>query len=199
VYAHDRDTGDKHLRAIDLLAKLVRLRELTDSAQILNELASVLLRKRKIERSVVANAIAMLTARATVLPLTAELTALALGPGLDAGLSYWDALVWATAHANGIGVAYTEDFTHDRVISGVRFVDPFRPTGRNVAGVWARFWRFSLRAGPIRGALVNLGPATTCPASWVALMSFRPRDRDASGYSCSHASTICRITETPRL
>ena len=63
VCAHDRDTGDKHLRAVDLLAKLVRLRELTVSAQILNELGSVLLRKRRIARSVVARAIGMLRAR----------------------------------------------------------------------------------------------------------------------------------------
>jgi len=68
----------------------------------------------------------MVSARAVVLPLTGEITTLALGRGLDAGLSFWDALVWATAHANKIDVVYTEDFTHDRVVDGVRFVDPFR-------------------------------------------------------------------------
>lgn len=126
VYAHDRDAGDKHARAVDLLAHLASSRELTLSAQVLNELANVLLRKRKLDRAVVATAVAMVSARAIVFPLTGELTALALGPGMDAGLSFWDALVWATAHANGIGVVYSEDFTHDRVVEGVRFVDPFR-------------------------------------------------------------------------
>lgn len=88
VYAHDRDAGDKHARALDLLARLSRSQELAISAQILNE----------------------------------------LGPGMSAGLSFWDSLVWATAHANKIGVVYTEDFAHDRVVEGVRFIDPFRST-----------------------------------------------------------------------
>lgn len=126
VYAHDHSAGDKHVRSIELLARLARAQELIISAQILNELANVLLRKQKIDRAVVAAAVAMVSARAAVLPLTSELTALALGPGMAAGLSFWDALVWATAHANKIDVVYTEDFTHDRVVDGVRFVDPFR-------------------------------------------------------------------------
>ena len=128
VYAHDRDAGDKHVWAIDLLGRLARSQELTISAQVLNELANVLLKKRKLDRAVVATAVTMVSARAVVLPLTGEITTLALGPGMDAGLSFWDALVWATAHANRIGVVYSEDFTHDRVVDGVRFVDPFRAT-----------------------------------------------------------------------
>ena len=126
VYAHDRDAGDKHVRAVDLVARLAGTGDLAISAQVLNELANVLHRKRKLDRAVVAAAVARLSARATVLPLTGQLTALALGPGMDAGLSFWDALVWAAAHANGIGVVYSEDFTHGRVVDGVKFVDPFR-------------------------------------------------------------------------
>jgi predicted nucleic acid-binding protein len=126
VYAHDRDAGDKHVLAVDLVARLAGTGDLAISAQVLNELANVLHRKRKLDRAVVAAAVARLSARATVLPLTGQLTALALGPGMDAGLSFWDALVWAAAHANGIGVVYSEDFTHGRVVDGVKFVDPFR-------------------------------------------------------------------------
>jgi predicted nucleic acid-binding protein len=46
--------------------------------------------------------------------------------GMDAGLSFWDALVWATARANGVTVIHTEDFAHGRVVDGVGFLDPFR-------------------------------------------------------------------------
>jgi predicted nucleic acid-binding protein len=128
VYAHDRDAGDKHVLAVDLVARLAGTGDLAISAQVLNELANVLHRKRKLDRAVVAAVVARLSARATALPLTGQLTALALGPGMDAGLSFWDALVWAAAHANGIGVVYSEDFTHGRVVGGVKFVDPFRST-----------------------------------------------------------------------
>jgi predicted nucleic acid-binding protein len=125
VYAHDRDAGDKHATAIELLARLARSGELTTSAQVVNELASVLHRKLRLDRAVVAASVATVCAHANVLHLTGELTALALGPGMDAGLSFWDALVWATARANGVSVVHTEDFTHGRIVDGVRFVDPF--------------------------------------------------------------------------
>jgi predicted nucleic acid-binding protein len=126
VYAHDRDAGDNHVRAIALVARLAQSAELVVSAQILNEFANVLHRKRKLDRALVATAVANVSQRATVLALTGEFTALALGPGMGAGLSFWDALVWATAHANGIGIVYTEDFEHGRVVDSVRFIDPFR-------------------------------------------------------------------------
>lgn len=125
VYAHDRDAGAKHEKAIALLARLSGAGDLVVSAQILNELASVLHRKRKVDRALVALTIEKLSEQAIVLPLTGELTVLALGPGMAAGLSFWDALVWATARANRISVVYTEDFEHDRTVDGVRFVDPF--------------------------------------------------------------------------
>jgi len=64
VYAHDRDAGGEHVRAIELLARLARPRELAVSAQILNELANVLLRKRKLDRTVVLAAVAMVSAHA---------------------------------------------------------------------------------------------------------------------------------------
>lgn len=126
VYAHDRDAGDKHLRAVELVTRLSQTGEFAVSAQILNELSSVLHTKRKLDRAVVGTIVKQVIARATVLPLTGDITMLALGSGMNAGLAFWDALVWATAHANAISVIYTEDFQHDRVVEGVRFVDPFR-------------------------------------------------------------------------
>jgi predicted nucleic acid-binding protein len=41
-------------------------------------------------------------------------------------LSYWDALVWATAKQAKISTIYTEDFQHDQVVEGVKFVNPFK-------------------------------------------------------------------------
>ena len=58
VYAHDRDAGDKHIKAIDLVARLARSGDRAISAQILNELANVLHRKLKLDRVVVAAAVA---------------------------------------------------------------------------------------------------------------------------------------------
>jgi predicted nucleic acid-binding protein len=42
-------------------------------------------------------------------------------------LSFWDAMVWATAREAGCGVILTEDMQDGQAIGGVRFVNPFRP------------------------------------------------------------------------
>ena len=48
VYAHDRDSGDKHLIAVELIARLPRSGDLATSAPVLNELANVLHRKLRL-------------------------------------------------------------------------------------------------------------------------------------------------------
>jgi predicted nucleic acid-binding protein len=40
-------------------------------------------------------------------------------------MSYWDALVWATARLNQISVVLSEDFQEGRILEGVRFMNPF--------------------------------------------------------------------------
>jgi predicted nucleic acid-binding protein len=40
-------------------------------------------------------------------------------------LSYWDALIWATAKLNGIFEVFTEDFSDRLLIEDVRFLSPF--------------------------------------------------------------------------
>jgi predicted nucleic acid-binding protein len=42
------------------------------------------------------------------------------------GLSFWDAMLWATADRIGVRYLLTEDFQDGRVLGGVTFVDPFR-------------------------------------------------------------------------
>jgi predicted nucleic acid-binding protein len=42
-------------------------------------------------------------------------------------LSYWDALIWATAKLNQIATVLSEDFQDGRLLEGVRFRNPFGP------------------------------------------------------------------------
>jgi predicted nucleic acid-binding protein len=42
------------------------------------------------------------------------------------GLSFWDALLWATADRIGVRYLLSEDFQDGRTLGGVTFVDPFR-------------------------------------------------------------------------
>jgi len=48
----------------------------------------------------------------------------------DHQLSYWDVLIWATAHLNQIPVLLTEHFGPSTVIEGGRIVNPFSPDFR---------------------------------------------------------------------
>ena len=41
------------------------------------------------------------------------------------GLSFWDAMLWATADRVGVRYLLTEDFQDGRVLGGVTFVNPF--------------------------------------------------------------------------
>jgi predicted nucleic acid-binding protein len=61
-----------------------------------------------------------------VLALEGAATTAALGAVGRHRLSFWDALLWATARDAGVPVVISEDFQHGRELDGVRFVDPFR-------------------------------------------------------------------------
>jgi predicted nucleic acid-binding protein len=41
------------------------------------------------------------------------------------GLSFWDAMLWATADRIGVRYLLTEDFQDGRVLGGVTFINPF--------------------------------------------------------------------------
>ncbi len=50
----------------------------------------------------------------------------------DHRISFWDALMWATARAAGCRVMLSEDMQDGRDLDGVRFVDPFKPENREL-------------------------------------------------------------------
>ena len=42
-------------------------------------------------------------------------------------VSFWDALLWATARQAGCSAIVSEDMQHGRRLGGVEFVNPFAP------------------------------------------------------------------------
>lgn len=128
VYAYAVDTGMQHDVARELIRRLIRNERLVVSAQVLNEFYWVSTRPHRLSPlSHVATvaAISELALACDVVPLTEELTFRALDAMPKYGFSFWDALIWAAAKEHGADVIYTEDFQHDRVVEGVRFVNPF--------------------------------------------------------------------------
>lgn len=125
VYAYDRDAGFKRELAIDLLEELWESGNGRLSVQVLQEFYVNVTRKlttpvaRSVAREVIGSYgtwVRECTSPATVLR-GAEISDLAQ-------LAFWDALVIASAEQSGAALLYSEDLQADRVIAGIRIVNP---------------------------------------------------------------------------
>ena len=129
VYAYDPAEPQKRLRSQDLLRELSQSEKLFLSVQVLNEFAAVLLRRARqgqMELEILETT-RELSSLGIVLPLTATMTWLALQAVEQHSLSFWDALIWATAKVHELPRVYSEDFQHGRTLEGVQFLNPFLP------------------------------------------------------------------------
>jgi len=127
VYRRDYSEPIKSARAAEVLKSVNGAAVLT--TQVLGEYFSVVRRKFAHQASL-ANArreVLSLAAAMEVLPVTLDVTLEAVRGVEEHGLSFYDAQIWAAARLNGVPIVLTEDFTHGRVVEGVRYVDPFCP------------------------------------------------------------------------
>lgn len=125
VYLRDLDEPAKRVRAIEVIERLGASGELVLSAQCLNEFSAAALR-RGISISEVQTTVARWHDLGEVLALRGAATTAALDAVERYRLSFWDALIWATAREANVPVIVSEDFQDGREIEGVRFVDRFR-------------------------------------------------------------------------
>ncbi|MDR7551052.1 MAG: PIN domain-containing protein [Armatimonadota bacterium] len=129
VYAYDPSDGAKRERAIAVLERLAARQLGALSPQILGEFFVTVTRKipsplnfAEAERS-----LTNYVRSWPVFDLTAALALEAVRGVQRHRLSYWDALIWATAKFNGVPNVLSEDFTSGSVIEAVRFLNPFLP------------------------------------------------------------------------
>ncbi len=124
VYAFSTDA--KRDRAIETIAPGGRI-----SAQVLNEFTSVLRHKQRQSWTVIEAAIRTVTTQfGNVLPLTAETHASAMTLARDHNLSFYDALIVASALEAGCDTLYSEDLQEGRNFSGLTIVNPFTTEAR---------------------------------------------------------------------
>lgn len=64
-----------------------------------------------------------------VLPTTVDAMRIALNAATTRRLSFWDALLLATASAGGCTMILTEDMADGTTVQGMRIVNPFGPNG----------------------------------------------------------------------
>jgi predicted nucleic acid-binding protein len=125
IYARDLSETEKRLRAVDVIDGLAARGELVLSVQCLNEFSAASLR-RGVPISEVQTAVLRWRDLGEVVRQDEAATTAALDAVARHRLSFWDALIWATARDAAVPILYTEDFQHGRELEGVRFINPFR-------------------------------------------------------------------------
>jgi predicted nucleic acid-binding protein len=132
VYALDRGDPAKQAAALDLIRQDPAT--IVVSPQVMGELYVTLARLGAHSASAddAARAVDALR-RFTVVPLEPDRVMAALELLRQHSLSYWDALIIATARAGGCARLVTEDLTDGAVIAGVRIVNPFLAPGRRLS------------------------------------------------------------------
>ncbi len=100
----------------------------TISVQVLNEFASVALRKLGMQAAEVRDALEPIVTVCKVVPLTIEIHQSGLQLAERYGFSFYDALIVAAAIDSGCTSLITEDLQHGQVIAGTLSIsNPFRP------------------------------------------------------------------------
>ena len=125
VYAHDADAGLKRERAIEKLRPLWEADAGRLSVQVLQELYVNVTQK-------LATRVARSTAREVVStyaawirqPTTADTVSRATDIAELAQISFWDALIVASAEQAGAAELYSEDLNDGQSIAGVKVVNP---------------------------------------------------------------------------
>ena len=125
VYAHDRTTGLKHLRAQALIEDLWDLGNGVVSTQVLQELC-INLRRNAANPLPVDEVRRLIREYSTweVVTNTAESVLQALEIEARYQTSFWDALILQAAERSGASILYSEDLAAGQYCGGIQVVNP---------------------------------------------------------------------------
>ena len=127
VYRFDNDEPAKQARAREILDTEGKGRDLVLSTQVLQEFYVSVIRKlsRPLAESDALEAVRHLTAL-SVVHVDVELITIAIIFSQEHKISFWDALIVATARSAGCRELLTEDLQDGWRIDGLEVVNPFR-------------------------------------------------------------------------
>jgi predicted nucleic acid-binding protein len=123
VYASDPKAGEKHIRATRALERLWDGQVGRVSVQVLQEFYVTAIQKLKVPRTSAREAVQ--TYAPWVQHLTTPETILRASDLAESSrLSFWDALIIASAEEADASLLYTEDLNAGQIIAGVKIVNP---------------------------------------------------------------------------
>jgi predicted nucleic acid-binding protein len=127
IYATATGADDKASRARELLARTIRAANSILLLQSLTEFSNVGIRKAGIAVEAVQQ---IVQAWCAVLPIQAadeDDLFTALEAVRAHRLTFWDAMLWASAQRAGVRHILTEDFQDGFMLQDVTFINPFKP------------------------------------------------------------------------
>ena len=127
IYAYDKDSGEKNLRAEAVIKELWESERGMLSTQVLQEFYVNATRKMlhpvspAVARGIIENYLAW------PVRMVEPPTILRASEFQERHqLSFWDAMILATAYEGKARTLLTEDLNHGQTIEGIRIVNPFR-------------------------------------------------------------------------
>ncbi len=125
LYSHDRQNPDKRDRSRLWLTALGSKGQARTNLQGLNEITSVLLRKKWFDSTKTVYAVVDGFAALGSTPVTAVEVRHARRIHISTGYSWWDCLLLASAIELGCSHFLSEDLQDGQAIGGLTIVDPF--------------------------------------------------------------------------
>ena len=125
LYMYDRRDAAKRMRAVETFRQCLHAETLIISTQVIQEFYAAATRKLNLELSKARNLVADLCGLRVI---SVQCSYIVRATELQSrfGISFWDALILATAEAAGAHVLYTEDLQDGQNYDGVEARNPFR-------------------------------------------------------------------------
>ena len=124
VYAVDRDASERHRRSRELVGRAAR-RDCVLTVQALAEFFHATTRKNLLSPARAEAFVRGWLDVFDVVPADNEALVDAMTAVQEHRLSFWDAMLWATAQQTGCSALLSEDMQDGRRLGGVEFINPF--------------------------------------------------------------------------
>ena len=124
IYAADADAGERHHLAIKVLERVIHC-DCMLTLQSLCEFFAVVTRKKMLSTKVASEHIHAFSEVFPIITAKQHTLKSAMDAVTQQKLSFWDAMLWATAQDAGITLLLSEDFQHEQIIKRVRIINPF--------------------------------------------------------------------------
>ena len=124
VYAVDRDAGDRRDLALEIIGQSAR-GNCVLTLQALAEFFHATTRKRLLSASQARSLIGDWRSVFTIVMADTNALIDAMDTVSEHGISFWDAMLWATARQAGCSALVSEDLQDGRRLGGIEIINPF--------------------------------------------------------------------------